>query len=175
MNFMEMFLALMAIILFTTISLVYNRSMWNQAENLDNVAQIIQATQLAHSRLDEIDALLFAKKLRFAMDANSGHPNYILTLPYTIRRTFIGTDPNVSTVVKPAVTLDYAGFTFVPTYSFTYCNEFGEIDSLHIDQTPANNQNALYIKMVVSIASTPGMSHPVVVSRIYTYNSFFLR
>lgn len=172
MNFMEMLLALLAIVLFTTLALVYNRNMWNQAENLDNVAQIIQATQLAHSKLDQIDALLFAKKIRFAQNQTNNQGDIIP--PYTIRRQFIGLDTAPAVSVKAAETLAYSGYTFVPTYSFTYCNEFGEIDSLHIDQTPANNQNALYIKMMVTIASTPGMSHPVAVSRIYTRNTFFL-
>lgn len=167
-----MLMALFAIVLFTTISLVYSRSMWDQAENLDNVAQIIQATQLAHSKLDEIDALLFAKKIRFAQNQTDNQGDIIT--PYTIRRQFIGLDTDPAVSVKAAESLEYSGYTFVPTYSFTYCNEFGAIDSLYIDQDPANNQNALYIKMVVNIASTPGMSHPVEVSRIYTRNTFFL-
>jgi hypothetical protein len=76
MNFMEMVLAMFAIVFFTSVSLVYNRSMWNQAENLDNVAKVIQATQLAHSKLDEIDAQLLSQQVSFAeRQANDTPPN----------------------------------------------------------------------------------------------------
>jgi len=147
MNFMEMLLALFAIVFFTSISLVYNRSMWNQAENLDNVAKIIQATHLAHSQLDEIDARLFSKAIKFS---EVGRP-----LANGNNSTYMGTKP---------VVLTYAGYKFIMSYLRTECDSLGNNPNNSIPYS-ANN---LFFKMTVTIASTPGMSHPVSVYRIYT-------
>jgi hypothetical protein len=151
MNFMEMLLALAAIVFFTTVALVYNRSMWNQAESLDNAAKVIQATQLAHSKLDEIDARLLAQQITFA------NASYI---PQTVREAYDG-----RTVTN---TLSYADYVFTATYNHDYCDSLGR----HPNET--YNPNAKFIKMTVTIASTPGMSHPVVLSRMYTKTNFYL-
>ncbi|MDZ4122109.1 MAG: hypothetical protein U1C33_06780 [Candidatus Cloacimonadaceae bacterium] len=65
MNMMEMVLAMFAVVFFTTIAMVYNQAMWDQAELLDNAGKYVQASHLAHSVLDEIDAKLFSKQLAF--------------------------------------------------------------------------------------------------------------
>lgn len=63
---MEMVLALFAVVFFTTVAMVYNRAMWDQAELLDNASKYVQASHLNHSVLDEIDAKLFSKQLAFS-------------------------------------------------------------------------------------------------------------
>jgi hypothetical protein len=156
MNFMEMVLALFAIILFTTVSLVYNRSMWNQAESLDNVAKIIQATHLAHSRLDEVDAELLSHRVAFTKRQTGNTPP-------TVEQHYTGTQN---------VPLLYSGYTFNITYDHDYCDSLGGTSG--ISQTYADTTDYKFIKMTVTVASTPGMSHPVTVSRIYTKTNFYL-
>ncbi len=108
MRLMEMVLALLAVVLFTTISLVYNRGMWSQAETLDNAAKAVQATQLAHSRLDEIDAKLFSKQIAFS----------------NIRTLYTGTS---------TVNLSYAGYKFTVTYTPNYCDSLGVVTTVPND------------------------------------------
>ena len=61
MNMMDMVMAMIAVVFFTTIATVYNRSMLIQQDNLNDATLVVQTTQICHSALDEIDALLFAK------------------------------------------------------------------------------------------------------------------
>ncbi len=65
MNLMEMVIALLAVVLFTSIALSYNRHVQDQNDLLINATQYVQATQLCHTVLDEIDARLFAKMMSF--------------------------------------------------------------------------------------------------------------
>lgn len=65
MNMMEMLLALMAVIFFTSVAANYNRKILDQNDYLINATQYVQATQLCHTVLDEIDAKLFAKMIAF--------------------------------------------------------------------------------------------------------------
>ncbi len=153
MNFMEMVLALFAIVMFTTISLVYNRSMWNQAENLDNIAKVIQATQVAHSKLDEIDARLLSQMLSFSENQSSG-------TPLTVRQAYDN--------VTETIDLTYAGYVFTVSYNHEYC------DSLGLNPNETYNPDAKFIKVTATVASNPGMSHPVFISRVYTKTNFYL-
>jgi hypothetical protein len=155
MNFMEMVLAMFAIVFFTSVSLVYNRSMWNQAENLDNVAKVIQATQLAHSKLDEIDAQLLSQQVSFA-------ERQLNDTPPTVEQHFTGTHP---------ANLTYAGYLFLYTYNHEYCDSLG--GTTGISQTYSDTLDYKFIKMNVTVASTPGMSHPVTLSRVYTKTNFY--
>lgn len=66
MNLMEMISVLLAVVFFTSIALIYNRSAWSQRERLYDANSFVQATLLAHSVLDEIDARLFSKQLSFS-------------------------------------------------------------------------------------------------------------
>ncbi|MDY0382106.1 MAG: hypothetical protein RBQ68_08605 [Candidatus Cloacimonadaceae bacterium] len=63
MNMMEMFLALMAVVLFTTLSLTYNQAIWRQTDYINNATMVVQASQICHAFLDEIDAKLFSGQL----------------------------------------------------------------------------------------------------------------
>jgi len=158
MNFMEMVLALMAIVFFTSVSLVYNRSMWNQAESLDNVSKIIQASQLAHSKLDQIDAELMAQQISFA-------ERFPSNIPPTVQQKFNPSIPSTDTFTN---VLSYSGYTFRLSYDFDYC------DSLGTNLSNVYNPDTKYFKMTITVASTPGMSHPVVLSRVYTKTNFYL-
>lgn len=65
MNMMEMFLALMAVVLFTTLSLTYNQAIWRQTDYINNATMVVQASQICHSILDEADAKLFSNQIEF--------------------------------------------------------------------------------------------------------------
>ncbi|MDD2331414.1 MAG: hypothetical protein PHI68_02045 [Candidatus Cloacimonetes bacterium] len=65
MNLFEMVLAMFAVVFFTSISMVYNRASWNQTQRLYDASSFVQASQLCHSVLDEVDAKLFSKQLAF--------------------------------------------------------------------------------------------------------------
>lgn len=65
MNLMEMISVLLAVVFFTSIALIYNRSAWNQRERLYDANSFVQATLLAHTVLDEVDAKLFSAQIKF--------------------------------------------------------------------------------------------------------------
>ena len=65
MNMLEMVLVLFAVVLFTTVALNYNRLVWEQADYLINANKYLQSSHLIHSILDEVDAFLFSKQLKF--------------------------------------------------------------------------------------------------------------
>ncbi|MFA5282876.1 MAG: hypothetical protein WC368_09215 [Candidatus Cloacimonadaceae bacterium] len=77
MNMMEMFLALMAVVLFTTLSLTYNQAIWRQTDYINNATMVVQASQICHAFLDEIDAKLFSGQL----ELNDIVDNYNYTDP----------------------------------------------------------------------------------------------
>jgi hypothetical protein len=66
MNMIEMVLAMLAVVFFSTVALMYNRAVWDQSELLIHANKYIQASHLSHSVLDEVDARLFSKQLAFA-------------------------------------------------------------------------------------------------------------
>jgi hypothetical protein len=80
MNMMEMVLALLAIVLFTTLSLSYNHAIWRQTNYLNNATLVVQASQLCHSILDEADAKLFSDQLDIS--------NLVSTYNFTRTQTF---------------------------------------------------------------------------------------
>ncbi len=66
MNYMEMVLALFAVVFFTSVAANYNRQVLEQNDYLINASQYVQASQLCHTVLDEIDAKLFARMIAFS-------------------------------------------------------------------------------------------------------------
>ncbi len=66
MNMMEMVLALFAVVLFTSTAAMYTRQIMDHNDYLINATQYVQATQLCHTALDEIDAKLFARMISFS-------------------------------------------------------------------------------------------------------------
>jgi len=154
MSLMEMVLALLAVVLFTTVSMVYNRSMWSGAEALDNISKVVQATQLAHSKLDEVDAKLLSRQVAFSKRQTNNTPP-------TVAQAFTGTT---------LVNLPYSGYTFRITYDHKYCDSLGVNWA---NQAYSDTTNYKHIKMTLTVASTPGMSHPVVLSRIYVKTNMY--
>jgi len=65
MNMMEMVLALFAVVFFTATASMYQRRVMEQNDYMINATQYVQATQLCHTVLDEVDAKLFSKQLAF--------------------------------------------------------------------------------------------------------------
>lgn len=111
MNLMDMVMALIAVVFFTTISLVYNRSVWNQYDNLNNATLVVQGTQICHSILDEADAKLFARMIPFNA----------ITTDFSFTRTVVCSHINRTFAVS-AVAVD--------------CDSLGNV----LNNPPANNQ-----------------------------------
>lgn len=65
MSYMEMVLALFAVVFFASVAANYNRQVIEQTDYLINASQYVQANQLCHAVLDEIDAKLFARMIAF--------------------------------------------------------------------------------------------------------------
>ena len=80
MNLMEMVLALLAVMLFTTLSLRYNQAIWRQTDYINNATIVVQASQICHSILDEADAKLFSKQVDIANLVSTY--NFIRTVNY---------------------------------------------------------------------------------------------
>ena len=80
MNLMEMILALLAVVLFTALSLSYNRAIWRQTDYLNNATLVVQASQLCHTILDEADAKLFSNQLSIT--------NLVSSYTFTRTQTF---------------------------------------------------------------------------------------
>lgn len=80
MNMMEMVLALLATVLFTTLSLTYNQAVWAQTDYLNNATMVVQASQICHSILDEADAKLFSKQ--YEIEDLSTYFNYTKTMNF---------------------------------------------------------------------------------------------
>lgn len=110
MNMMDMVMAMIAVVFFTTIATVYNRSMLIQQDNLNDATLVVQTTQICHSALDEIDALLFAKQLAFS-DITTNY-NFSETRNY-----------------------DFLGTSFTVTVQAADCDSLGNI----LTSPPVNN------------------------------------
>lgn len=65
MSLLETVSALLAVVFFTSIALIYNNSAFRQKQHLYHANAYVQATITAHEVLDEIDARLFSKDLTF--------------------------------------------------------------------------------------------------------------
>lgn len=78
-----MFVAVIAVVLFATVAMLLNRSMLNQNDLITNANQYLQATHLCHSILDEVDAKLFSKQLKFANIKTTYTTTRSVTLPHT--------------------------------------------------------------------------------------------
>lgn len=83
MNMMEMVLALFAVVFFSSVAMMYNRAVWDQSEYLIHANQYIQCTHLNHSVLDEVDARLFSKQLKFANIKTTYNVTRNVTLQHT--------------------------------------------------------------------------------------------
>lgn len=66
MNLLEMVAVLFAVIFFTSVALIYNNSAYRQREYLFDANAFVQASVLAHEKLDEIDAKLLGNVISFS-------------------------------------------------------------------------------------------------------------
>jgi hypothetical protein len=82
MNLMEMVCVMFAMVFFTSVALIYNRGAWSQKERLYDANSFVQATVLAHSVLDEIDAKLLSKDLAFDQIITNYNVNRNVNLDY---------------------------------------------------------------------------------------------
>ncbi|MFW5627941.1 MAG: hypothetical protein ACOCG6_01750 [Candidatus Cloacimonadaceae bacterium] len=144
MHMMEMVLALFATVLFTSLSLTYNQAIWAQTDYLNNATTVVQASQICHSMLDEVDAKLFAGLIDLDVES---FPNESILLDLS----HISAQYNVE---RNAVYCDQYGN---PT-EFVY-NEELEKDV----QVPS-----FYIKMTVTVTGPSYLRHPYSMTRIYT-------
>lgn len=83
MNMMEMVLAMLAVVFFSTVALMYNRAVWDQTELLIHANKYVQSSHLSHSVLDEVDARLFSRQLAFANIKTEYNTTRALTLAHT--------------------------------------------------------------------------------------------
>ena len=65
MNLLEMVAVLFAVIFFTSVALIYNNRAFRHREYLFDANAFVQASVLAHEKLDEIDAKLLGNVISF--------------------------------------------------------------------------------------------------------------
>lgn len=114
MNMMEMVLALFAVVFFTSLAANYNRLVLDQNEYVINATLHVQATQLCHAVLDEVDAKLFARKLAYD--------------------DIVSTYDNTTRVID----LNFPGDRYTLDIMSTYCDSVGNV--LAVDDTLAINR-----------------------------------
>ncbi len=83
MSYFEMFVAVLAVVLFSTVVLLMNRTMLEQNDLLINASTYMQASHLSHSILDEVDSKLFSKQLKFAQIKTTYTTTRTYNLPHT--------------------------------------------------------------------------------------------
>jgi len=116
MNLMEMVLALLAVVFFSTIALMYKQSVWDQNELLINAQQYVQASHLSHTVLDEVDAKLFSKQLTFAGIKTTYNTQRTLSLAHTggqyiLNITAVSTDSLGTVLASPPANNIYTRVT----------------------------------------------------------------
>jgi hypothetical protein len=80
---MEMAICVFAVVLFSSVSLLINRTLLVQHDLETNVNQYMQASHLNHSILDEVDAKLFSKQLKFSNISSTYNLSRTHTLAHT--------------------------------------------------------------------------------------------
>lgn len=140
MNYLEMFVVVLAIMLFATVAIVHNRAMQTAADLVTNASHTVQSMQLAQEVLDEIDARLFIPKEAQGL-------KYI-----NIIDQYGGTQRERD--------LQHYGGSFHVDIQAEPCDPYGST-------TVANNLKTR-ILVTVQVYGPPGQSHEVTQSRIYT-------
>lgn len=150
MTYLEMFIVVLAAILFSTTAVIQQQAMARAADLVSNASHTIQATQVALELLDSIDAKLFAPNLNdlggfdkignYVQDyQNNGFPQ----------------------------TLEFYGARFQMEATAVKCNEFGDTSATEEVDKP----NWLVTVRVWEEPAGGGASlqkHSIVQSRIYT-------
>lgn len=148
MHMMEMVLALFATVLFTTLSLTYNQAIWAQTDYLNNATTVVQASQICHSILDEVDAKLFSGQVKF----NQIRSQYNFTSETNY--PFLHTQYDVK---REAVFCDKYGKTTKIEYDY----DLGKEVEIPID-------SSLYILVTVTVSGPTYLKHPYSLTRIVT-------
>jgi HAMP domain-containing protein len=141
MNYLEMFIVVLAVILFTTAALVHHRSTMAATENLANATYRIQATQLAHEVLDQIDARLINDK---------GDDFFGDLAKVSEQGGYEGRIFNWD--------LEFYGASFEGKTSVALCDSLGNDVG-----TPGN-----YRRVDVTVEGPESLRHPVKYSRVFT-------
>ena len=141
MNYLEMFIAVLAIVLFATIAIVHHRGVQMAADLVTNASHTVQAMQVAHEVLDEIDARLFISNV-----PTRGLNFSQMSTQYNGTQRFLN--------------LDHYQASFQADISVQNCDNFGVVGT-----NPAQFPNRL---VTVTVYGPPGQRHPVTQSRVYT-------
>ena len=142
MNLMEMVMAMLATVLFTTLSLTYNRALFRQTDFVNNATIVVQASQLCHAVLDEADAKLFSKQI--SVDQLLTKYNYSKSVTYPhLPETFIIKAEAVD-CDSLGVEIDYASFEDEEVYA------------------------SLFKRITVTVSGPNALKYPYKMSRLYT-------
>ncbi|HNZ07389.1 MAG TPA: hypothetical protein PK802_03675 [Candidatus Cloacimonadota bacterium] len=140
MNFFEMFIAVLAIMLFATIAIVHLRTVEGAADLVTNASHSVQAMQIAQEVLDEIDARMMVPKEAVGLKFNQIDGQY-----NNLERRY---------------NLEHYGTEFHLIIRVYPCNQYGDT---------AASSSTLVNKLVVATVQGPaGLKHPVTLSRVYT-------
>lgn len=148
MSYLEMFVVVLAIMLFATVALVHQRGVLSATDTLANATSTIQATQLAHEVLDEIDARLLRQgNNQFFIRLSNGY-------------NFSNPNSNSSGYNGKTFTRDipYFGGSFSVAMVAADCDQYGNT---------ANSTN-LYTRVDVTVTGPADLRHPVRYSRVFS-------
>lgn len=148
MSMMEMVLALLATVLFTSLSLTYNQAIWAQTDYLNNATTVVQASQICHSILDEVDAKLFSGQVKFDQLKTKFHYSDVITYSHI---------PTTFNVMRTIENCDKMGNTTEKVYD----DDLG----YEVEKPIATS---LYVKMTVTVSGPSYLRHPYVLTRILT-------
>jgi len=148
MTYLEMFILVLAIILFTTAAAVHHRSTLAATDALANATYRIQGTQLAQEMLDWIDAQLLRDKgtTFFTRITNSYNPGNPQSGWHMASNQFITRD------------LAHFGASYKIRTTAHRCDANGNVVG-----TATN-----YRRVDVEVWGPDGLRHPVLNSRVYT-------
>ena len=142
MNLMEMVMAMLATVLFTTLSLTYNRALFRQTDFVNNATIVVQASQLCHAVLDEADAKLFSKQLTVDQLITKYNFTKSVTYPHL---------PETFTIKAEAVECDSLGVAI-------------DFSSFEDEEVYAS----LFKRVTVTVSGPAALRHPYQMSRLYT-------
>ena len=160
MHMMEMVLALLATVLFTSLSLTYNQAIWAQTDYLNNATTVVQASQICHSELDKIDAELLAGRIGLEEIKNA---NGVVVLK------------GIKELHNTSTTLDLSHLS--EKYNIhteaVFCDKYGNTMEMVYDPDkdeyePKPIESSLYVKMTVTVSGPNYLKHPYSMTRIFT-------
>lgn len=143
MNYLEMFIVVLAVVLLSTVAIMHHRNLQSAADLVTNASHTVQAMQLAQELFDHIDANLLANdKSLTGMDFES-IPEFVHMYEENYPRT-----------------LEYYQATFDMQAVVENCDMFGNTEA-----DPADEINFL---VSVSVREINGQKDWVTLSRVFT-------